>query len=407
MFDAAHSGFLRKGETFVALTGHAGSDLLGKTNETTTESVSAPNSWSYYGNHHGMGHLLIAGANPPGAGVVINTATAIRDPAFWRWHKHIDNINFAYQESQPAHDFSDAPSVLMRRHGDESDDLIVCLARDIPGGNTDGFDFANMARHAFGDTPAPNANRNWSTPAVEGDIAFQFEGKAQSLKTTRTLHTEMRTGQLVLSNGETYTYPYLWHEPFFYAVRVENLAATRVPITVRLFLAPASANVADASLDGRLNNRRAWIEMDKFSSTLEARARTVIARSDRDSSIIRRPAILDPDKVEDITGGERPVDAIYCECGWPYHLLLPRGTQDGMPFKLLAIVTDGNKDAVPMQEKCGSMSFCGAREEYPDQRPMGYPFDRPLALPLSTLVAAHSSMSMRSLTIRKKPPPQS
>ena len=201
MFDAAHSGYLRKGETLVALTGHAGSDLLGKTNETTTESVSAPNSWSYYGNHHGMGHLLIAGANPPGAGVIINTATAIRDPAFWRWHKHIDNINFAYQESQPPHDFSDEPSVLMRRRGDESEDLIVCLARNIPGGNADGFDFAAMARHAFGDTPAPNANRNWSTPAAEGDIAFQFEGKAQTLKTTSTLLTEMRTGRFVLSNG--------------------------------------------------------------------------------------------------------------------------------------------------------------------------------------------------------------
>ena len=47
-----------------------------------------------------------------------------------------------------------------------------------------------------------------------------------------------------------------------------------------------------------------------------------------------------------------------------------------MYFRLFALITDGEIDNVPGPEHCGSMSFCGAREEYPDQRSMGYPFDR-------------------------------
>ena len=210
----------------------------------------------------------------------------------------------------------------------------------------------------------------------------------------------MRVGQFKLTNGQIYSYPYLYHEPFFYALRVENLASTRTQVTVRLFLAPTQPDQQDPSADARLNDRRVWIEMDKFTHTIGPRARAVIVRSDKDFSIIRRPAIVDPKEVADIDDiGERPPEAVFCECGWPYHLLLPRGTTAGMPFKLVAILTDGSRDAVPQPGKCGSMSFCGAAEDYPDQRPMGYPFDCPLALPVATMVAAHANMAMRSVTI--------
>ena len=85
---------------------------------------------------------------------------------------------------------------------------------------------------------------------------------------------------------------------------------------------------------------------------------------------------------ETSTGPAPPQDhedsADYCQCGWPYNLLLPRGTREGMPFMLTAMVTDAGYDRVEQDHACGSMSFCGVRDRYPDHRNMGYPFDRPL-----------------------------
>jgi len=76
-----------------------------------------------------------------------------------------------------------------------------------------------------------------------------------------------------------------------------------------------------------------------------------------------------------------------CGCGWPQHMLLPRGTTDGMLFDLYVIVTDGAKDHVPRANPSSTeagrrgcrdaVSYCGILDEkYPDARPMGFPFDR-------------------------------
>jgi hypothetical protein len=54
-----------------------------------------------------------------------------------------------------------------------------------------------------------------------------------------------------------------------------------------------------------------------------------------------------------------------------------------MLFDLFVIVTNGKEDAVPSSGKGNSCKaapvFCGVEGElYPDARPMGYPFDRPI-----------------------------
>ena len=78
----------------------------------------------------------------------------------------------------------------------------------------------------------------------------------------------------------------------------------------------------------------------------------------------------------------RPEDAV-CGCGWPQHLLVPRGTPEGMEFDLFVMITNGRQDAVkrtttdkrpPCKE---SLSYCGIlNDKYPDAKPMGFPFDR-------------------------------
>ena len=51
-----------------------------------------------------------------------------------------------------------------------------------------------------------------------------------------------------------------------------------------------------------------------------------IIRSDRHSSVIRRIPKEMEGNIEQKQKTSTPVDG-YCECGWPYSMLLPRGTQ--------------------------------------------------------------------------------
>ncbi|KAJ8019067.1 Hemocyanin AA6 chain [Holothuria leucospilota] len=65
----------------------------------------------------------------------------------------------------------------------------------------------------------------------------------------------------------------------------------------------------------------------------------------------------------------------YCECGWPEHMLLPRGTESGMQFDLFVMATDWSLDSPDNLDR--GTSYCGLKDEkYPDSRSMGFPFDR-------------------------------
>ena len=69
---------------------------------------------------------------------------------------------------------------------------------------------------------------------------------------------------------------------------------------------------------------------------------------------------------------------------------------------LMVAVTDNTLDREPDHIRtCGSMSYCGALENYPDRRRMGYPFDRPLAGgSIGEAIDAAPSMARMELAIR-------
>jgi tyrosinase len=92
---------------------------------------------------------------------------------------------------------------------------------------------------------------------------------------------------------------------------------------------------------------------------------------------------------------------VNCECGFPHHLLLPRGTEQGMSFDVFVMLTDASVDIVQQgsngqqqgqfgQQCIPSHIHCGILgQPYPDAKPMGYPFDRrPYAVPISMSPAA-------------------
>ena len=147
-----------------------------------------------------------------------------------------------------------------------------------------------------------------SAPAQSGNV---------SLTTTSELVTVISTA--TLANGRIVKF--LNHEPFVYFIRVENTTNQPVAVTARIFLVPTDFE----------NDRTAWIEMDKFTATLAANQKAVLYRPDTESAVIKREAETSPTAIANRPPGGR---TSYCDCGWPYTLLLPKGTQgQGMSFR--------------------------------------------------------------------------
>lgn len=187
---------------------------------------------------------------------------------------------------------------------------------------------------------------------------------------------------------------FLSHEDFYYFIRVENPTNAEQMVTARIFMAPEVS----------INNRSSWIEMDKFSYKLEPFEYAVIFRPADQSSVIRKPAL----RASDLNNWDEPSQITdqqeWCDCGWPYTLLLPRGTDSGMPFRLFVMFSNGN-DLVQYQNKskCTSVSYCGLKDrDYPDLREMGYPFNRPFNEHnnFSQVIQNQNNMTVRTISIR-------
>ena len=355
---------------------------------------------STYGSHHNDGHGFFAAIRAPQdpgneSGVMSRPTTAIRDPIFFRWHKHIDDISFKWQEHQAPNDFSDAPQVLMRKGlngatpDHQSPDIILCFKDKVL---SPGSDDSDASWQKYGETNFGGAN--WDKDFSSSDT------------TTSELQTTMRTRQIIISPPEGDAQPepisYLYPREFFYFLRVENLSNQSKDVTLRIFLVPTGSY---AGIPEVAEDRREWIEMDKFKHSLQPSERAVIFRRAEKSSVIRKPAL----KTFDLSADD-DTDA-NCDCGWPYNLLLPRGTSQGMNFRLLAMITDWEKDQVPDEAalanpSCdpmsGSMSYCGAKDKYPDTRVMGYPFDRPFPAgqTIAQTLAGQKNVATQDITIK-------
>jgi hypothetical protein len=344
---------------------------LGEAVEATIPQLRDGLDPATYGGLHNSGHVAIATLATGGPGVMISTRTAIRDQVFWRWHKNIDDLNARWQDTQPPEAFTDKPNVVIRNDLTgannapwASPDIILCRTPDLPAG----ADPTILGTQLFG-------GASWSkdfssTTATAGTV---------SLTTVSELRTAMSANALT-------------HTPFSYFLRIQNGAKKKLDVTVRIFLAPAP----------QAEDRRMWIEMDKFPLTLASQAKAVVYRPDTEAAVIKRPAETSLSSVGG--GGSGPQEDTYCDCGWPYSLLLPRGDAHGMEFRMLVACTDATVDQIGRGGDCGSMSYCGAVDRYPDSRDMGYPFARPFSGPAANAVretvVAQPHMAARTITIR-------
>jgi hypothetical protein len=88
------------------------------------------------------------------------------------------------------------------------------------------------------------------------------------------------------------------------------------------------------------------------------------------------------------------------------NLVLPRGTDAGMTFHLMAMVSEGAPTTGANVGTCGSRAFCGAGfDSYPevDGIDLGFPFDRPVPGGTLAFIDASQDMARRPIIIRHDP----
>nr|AAZ40336.1 hemocyanin subunit II [Carcinoscorpius rotundicauda] len=327
--DSIHLGYVIDSEgNHKNLDEHHGIDILGALVESSHESVNK----EYYGNLHNWGHVTMARIHDPDGrfheepGVMSDTSTSLRDPLFYNWHGFIDDLFQEYKNTLKPYD-----------HG-------MLNFTDIQ--------IQNVTLHA---------------------------------RVDNVIHTFMRENELELKYGVNLgharsvkaRYYHLDHEPFSYAVDVQNNSASDKHATVRIFLSPKYDELGNEIKANDL--RHTAIELDKFKTDLHPGKNTVVRHSlDSSVTLSHQPTF------EDLLHGIGLNDnkSEFCSCGWPSHPLVPKGNVKGMEFHLFVMLTDWDKDKVDGSESVAcvdAVSYCGARDhKYPDMKPMGFLFDRPI-----------------------------
>ncbi|XP_041971349.1 phenoloxidase subunit 1 [Aricia agestis] len=309
-----------------------GIDVLGNLMEASIISRNP----GYYGDLHNMGHVFISYSHDPDNrnleqfGVMGDSSTAMRDPIFYRWHAYVDEIFQQYKNKLPPYPKNklDYPGVRVMSVG----------------------------------VRAPRGNNVFST---------QWEQSTMELG--RGLDFTPRESVLA-------RFTHLQHDEFEYQIEVNNTTGRGIMGTVRIFLGPVQDE------QGRRlpfdEQRRLMIELDKFTTPLSAGSNTVTRKSsDSAVTIPYERTFRDQSRRTGDPGSAEAAEFDFCGCGWPHHMLLPKGTESGYPVVLFAMVSDWSQDQIT-QELVGSCndaaSYCGIRDrKYPDRRHMGYPFDRP------------------------------
>lgn len=178
-------------------------------------------------------------------------------------------------------------------------------------------------------------------------------------------------------------FTHLQNAPFEYTINVENNTRTQRIGTCRIFMCPKNDERGMPII--RFEDQRSlMIEMDKFTVYMNPGKNIIRRRSDESSVTIPYERSF-----RNIGSRNQPTDPAekalfqFCGCGWPQHMILPKGTPDGALFNVFVMISNFELDRVDQPSNTNgpcndAASFCGLKDLlYPDRRSMGYPFDRP------------------------------
>lgn len=197
-----------------------GIDILGNIMESSILSVNR----DLYGDLHNMGHVFISYSHDPdhrnleSFGVMGDSATAMRDPVFYRWHAYVDDL---FQEhKQRLSPYSSAQL-------------------DFPGVQVTGVQVQ----------PENGQAGTFQTFWQQSDVDFS-------------------RGLDFVPRGSVFArFTHLQHAPFQYAINVNNGTNGPTLGTVRIFLAPRFDERGQPFL--MRDQRGLMTEMDRFTVSCE------------------------------------------------------------------------------------------------------------------------------------------
>ncbi|KAK2587196.1 hypothetical protein KPH14_002940 [Odynerus spinipes] len=332
IFEAIHTGSIvnLNGER-VPLTEKDGIDVLGNIMEA---SILSPNP-NLYGDLHNLGHVVLSYVHDPdnryleSFSIMGEPATAMRDPVFYRWHAFCDDVFQEHKNTLPEYNVQQL---------------------DFPG-----VEIADI-RVTTPNQPPNNLYTFWNKSDIDLSRGLDFTPRGPIL--VRFTH--------------------LNHADFTYTIVANNRNNAPRRGTVRIFIAPRED---ERGLPFTFRQQKnLMIEMDKFTVDLRPGQNTIERRSTESSLTIPfERTFRNVDENRPI-GGDTLEQFNFCGCGWPQHLLVPKGSKEGYPMELFIMISDYTVDEVKQDESSGckdAASFCGLRDrKYPDARSMGYPFDR-------------------------------
>lgn len=333
IYEAIHTGAVvnGKGER-IPLTEKDGIDILGNLMEASILSQNP----KLYGDLHNMGHVAISFAHDPdhryleSFSIMGDPATAMRDPIFFAYHAFINTVFVEHKRT-------------LQPYSNQQ--------LDYPGVEIKGIS-----------VQAPNVPVNTlSTYWTKSDV-------------------DLSRGMDFTPRGPIYVrFTHLNHADFKYNIVVNNKTNAIKRGTVRIFIAP---KLDERGLPFTLENQRGlMIEMDKFQVSMKPGENKIERNSTQSTVTIPfERTFRNIDDQNRPSGGQALEQFNLCGCGWPQHMLIPKGNKGGFPMDLFVMVSNIQADEV-VQNEVGSCndaaSFCGIRDsKYPDARPMGYPFDR-------------------------------
>ncbi|CAH2266231.1 phenoloxidase 1-like [Pararge aegeria] len=335
-------------------------DTLGNVIES---SILSPNR-EFYGSLHNNGHSFAGYMHDPtnryleSFQVMADESTNMRDPFFYRWHAFVDDLFQRFKESGNVRPYS--------RSELENPGVQITSAR---------------IESSTGDINT--LNTFWMQSDVDLSRGLDFSDR-----------------------GAVYArFTHLNHRPFQYVIEANNTGNSR-RTTVRIFISP---KFDERNLPWILNDqRKMFIEMDRFVVPLNAGQNRIVRQSTQSSLTIPFEQTF-RDLSAQGSDARNPTLASFnfCGCGWPQHMLVPKGTEPGAQYDLFIMLSNYELDSINNPEgqelSCvEASSFCGLKDRlYPDRRNMGYPFDRPSTSAANIQDFANlPNMSLTDITIR-------
>lgn len=254
-----------------------------------------------------------------------DVTTAMRDPVFYRWHRMIDDVCREYKITLPVY---------------TQEELACDVSVDSVEIHKDGRECDSLETF-------------WEWDDVNCSRGLDF-------KSSEPLYIRFK---------------HLNHEEWETKITVTNKLATDTQVSVRIWCIPVHDYTHQNINLARKKNLA--IEMDKYVATLKPGTQTLTRRSEDSTATIPFERAF-PSAFNGGAQLEATVDAAYCVCGWPHHMMLPIGSMDGVQFDFFVMLTPFEKDRTDSDDVGSDASmYCGLRnKKYPDKRAMGFPFDR-------------------------------